>query len=113
MPKSTAKLRLINTKPPKVGESLAAPQNLSKDAQLWFEQTRDGYGISDSAGLRTLEIAAEALDEMTRVKAVIKKAGGDYYKDRNGVLRQHPASRHFDQARRGYLAALKQLKLKT
>lgn len=110
MSKSTAKLRLVTTRPEKPGATLPVPQSLSKGSQLWFEKTRDGFGIADSAGLRTLEVAAEALDEMARVKAVLKKSG-DYYKDRNGVLRQHPASRHYDQARRAYFAAIKQLRL--
>lgn len=110
---SRPSLTLVRSKPPpRANLKPQAPKRLSKESRQWFEEMRDSFGILDPAGLQTLVVAADAMDEMARTRAVLKKEG-DYYKDRSKVMRQHPASHHFDVARRAYLTAIRLLKLKT
>jgi hypothetical protein len=111
--KSVAKLQLVTSKPPpRSSLKPQPPKRLSKESRAWFEEMRDSFNIIDPAGLRTLIVACDAIDEMARTQAVLRKAG-DYYKDRNGIQRQHPASHHYDVARRAYLTAIRLLKLRT
>lgn len=83
---------------------------LNKEAKVFYEKLKNGYGINDPAGLTILQQAAEALMRLRQAQEVIKKEGLTV-KDRFDQLKNHPATVIEKDSRNALLKALDHLDL--
>lgn len=86
------------------------PKRLSVEAQEWWRNLLEEYGIEDEAGRLLLQTAMEALDRMRLAQNAVKRSGATY-KDRFGQPKPHPLLSVERDARAAMLAALKALNL--
>lgn len=87
-----------------------APKHLSREAKTFWKQVAEEYAIDDSAGLRILLTACEALDAMRAAEAQVA-ADGLMIPDAKGRSAIHPATKVVRDSRSQMLLALKQLNL--
>lgn len=86
------------------------PAHLRPDGKrLWTALVAE-YGITDAGGLALLTAACEALDRMRAAQASIAK-DGELVTDRYGAPKLNPACGLEKDARNGFLAAVKALRL--
>jgi phage terminase small subunit len=86
------------------------PKFLSAEARKIWRQTVAEFAISDSAGLLLLRTALEAFDQLSRVRATLKREGLCVV-DRFGQKRLHPLCGVEHNARTQLVSALRALKL--
>lgn len=87
-----------------------APAHLSAESKKFFRWVSEEYDISDPAGLRLLQSAAEALDRIRQCREKID-ADGVSVVDRFGQRRAHPLLSVERDNRAAFLAAMKSLNL--
>ena len=97
-------MQLKRAKRPKPPSHLA-----SHGKALWGDLVAE-YGIDDAAGLALLTTAAECLDRMRAAQKAIHEHG-EVVTDRYGQVKVNPACALEKDARSGFLAALKALRL--
>ncbi len=83
----------------------------SAEARALHKRLVTEYGITDSGGLLSLDIALEALDRMRDAQAVIKREGIMLTDPKTGKRRAHPALIVEKDSRWALLQALKALNL--
>ena len=83
---------------------------LHGDAKTFYDDLIGEYGISDPAGLRLAQTAAEAMSRMRNCQASIEELG-ELMTDRSGGYKQHPLIPAERDARAAMLSALKALNL--
>jgi P27 family predicted phage terminase small subunit len=88
----------------------SSPTGLSPEAKRLWTSIATEYEVADSAGLRLLQTAVEALDLMRRAESVVH-TDGMTVKDRYGAVRAHPLLATVRDARAAMLAALRALNL--
>jgi hypothetical protein len=86
------------------------PGGLEPARQALWEQLQSEYGITDAAGLAILQEAMRSLARADEARALLDKEGCTMV-DRFGQRRAHPAAAIERDARAGFLAALRQLKI--
>jgi len=89
---------------------IKTPKHLGPDGSSLFRSLVSDYGISDSAGLTLVTMAAECLDRMRQAQAIIAEHGACLVAE-DGTVRTNPASKVECDSRNGLASALKSLNL--
>src|SRR5687767_12634744 len=89
---------------------LTVPQHLSNQGAALYEQTVASHRIDDALGRAVLLTALEALDRVREAQRILKREGITC-RDRNGIVRPHPATVIERNSRSAFLAAFRALGL--
>jgi P27 family predicted phage terminase small subunit len=86
------------------------PKHLSREAKKLWRDILDEFDLSDSAGLRILQTALEAMDRAQAARQAIDLEGMTVL-DKFGQLKPHPLLPTERDSRAAFLAGLKALSL--
>lgn len=103
--KAPAARNTVNRAPASVAED-----GLGEESRALFGKIVEAFGIDDPAGREILLVGLQARDRLKAAQARIAQ-GGLIVSDRYGQLKAHPALAIEREARNGWLAALRVLKL--
>ena len=87
-----------------------APKHLSKESKKLFKAVVSEYAIDDSAGLKILVVALEALDRAQAAREQIDKEGMTV-KDKYEQIKPHPLLACERDSRAAFLSGIKCLNL--
>jgi len=85
------------------------PSHLTAETRRWYAQTASDYEL-EPHHLMLLQLAGECWDRAAECRKVVKK-DGKTFRDRHGILRQHPLLKIEFDSRNQFMRSLRELGL--